>query len=371
MAKRKYQNRGNNRGGGTAAKSKHTGAKVIAAMALLLAMAYVITSLALGMVWNPLKWVKGGDVTGGQEEPNKTEIVAVSSDGKKLLTNNSYAMPQAMAFVQKQSTYSKSKEFTVTATLSNEYINGVFDWAVSFVNPSSAWATGKVADYYVQATPTTDGSATATIKYISSFNEPINVTATLRGTDKSDSCQIDCLKDLEMVSVWSDSNDFGDRLEGGCELESTTGTIFAQYRVQDVHIYFDFSDDVQKYLKFEINPIYYYHFKDELVSEIMGIEEQSDNRLQLSYFSESKLTYSAFIENFDAFDDAHKEAVYYAWYHAAKETGYMMIYLNLSLYVNGVDTGLVVNHEERHRVSGVLYGKDVQPNVTLNQNVIF
>lgn len=367
MSKRKH----NRRGGSSAATNtgKHTGAKIIAGLAFLLAVVYVITSLAVGMQWNPLKWANRDNAE--QEKPNKTEIIAVSSDGKKLLADNSYAMPQAMAFVNKQSTYSKSKEFNVTAELSNQYINGVFDWTVSFVNPSSAWTTGKVAEYYVQATPTKDGSATATIKYISSFNEPINVTATLRGTDKSDSCQIDCVKNLEMVNVWCDAGEFDDNLQGGCELEGNTGTVFAQYRVKDIHIYFDFSDDVQKYLKFEINPVYNYYFKDELASEILHVEEQSDNRLQLSYYSDSNLAYSAFIENFDAFDEEHKEAIYYAWYRAAQETGYMMIYLNLSLYVNGVDTGLSVNHEKNHKIEGYLYGHSVQPNVTLNQNVIF
>ena len=227
------------------------------------------------------------------------------------------------------------------------------------------------AEYYVLPQLTIDGAATATIKSISSFNEPITVTATLRGTDKSDSCQIDCIKNFEMVSLWCDATDFDDGVQGGCELEGTTGTVFAEYRVKDIHLQFDFVDDVQKYLKFEINPIYSYYFKDELASEILRVEEQFDNRLQLSYYSDSNLAYSAFIENFDAFDDEHKEAIYYAWYHAAQETGYITIHLNLALYVNGVDTGLSVNYEENHKISGAYFGQDVQPNVTLNQNVIF
>ena len=46
MSKKKhYNNRGNNRGGKLV--------KVIAVGLFLLAVAYVITSLALGMVWNP------------------------------------------------------------------------------------------------------------------------------------------------------------------------------------------------------------------------------------------------------------------------------------------------------------------------------
>ena len=54
MSKKKhYNNRGNNRGGKLV--------KVIAVGLFLLAVAYVITSLALGMVWNPLKWGKKPD----------------------------------------------------------------------------------------------------------------------------------------------------------------------------------------------------------------------------------------------------------------------------------------------------------------------
>lgn len=378
MAKRKYQNRGNNRGSYAATNTgKHTGAKIIAGLAILLAVAYVITSLALGMVWNPLKWVKGDDVTGGQTEPNKTEIVAVSSDGKKLLSANSYAMPRAMSFVQNQSTYSKSKEFNVTATLSNEYINGKFDWAVDFVNPASAWATGKVAEYYVQATPTTDGSATATIKYISSFNEPINVTATLRGSNQSDSCQIDCLKKMDMVSCWLDTADFGDRIEGGCELESTAdGTVKADYQVYyaNFELDTDFIEAVKNYLKFDIE-IHSFSFASEIGE--LSIEEQTDNRLQLGFYDvERVVKYSDFIENFDAFDQEHKDAVYYAWYHAMIDNnGGVQFEFGVKGYVYEVETVLTSGTEDGggfiSYLSGERYGKDIQPNVTLNQNVIF
>lgn len=378
MSKKKhYNNRGGNRGGGYAGKSNHTGAKVIAAIALLLAVAYVITSLALGMQWNPLKWVKGDDVTGGQTEPNKTEIVAVSSDGKKLLSANSYAMPRAMSFVQNQSMYSKSKEFTVTATLSNQYINGKFDWSVSFVNPASAWATGKVAEYHVQATPTSDGSATAKIKYIASFSEPITVTATLRGSDKSDSCRIDCLKQMDMVNCWLDTADFGDRIEGGCELESTAdGTVKADYQVYyaNFELNNDFIEAVKNYLKFDIE-IHSFSFASEIGE--LSIEEETDNRLQLGFYGlERVVKYSDFIENFDAFDQEHKDAVYYAWYHAMIDNnGGVQFEFGVKGYVYEVETVLTSGTEDGggfiSYLLGERYGKDIQPNVTLNQNVIF
>lgn len=383
MSKKKhYNNRGNNRGGGYAAKSNHTGAKLIAAIALLLAVAYVITSLALGMQWNPLKWVKGKDVDTTQTEQDKTEVIAISSEGQKFLTSNAYAMPRAMSFVQKQSTYSKSKEFNVTATLSNQYINGKFDWSVSFVNPASAWATGKVAEYYVQANPTSGGSATATIKYISSFSEPIQVTATLRGSDKSDSCQIDCLKQMEMTSCWLDTVDFGDRIEGGCELESDTdGTVKADYQVWYARFELDLSfiDAVKSYLKFDID-LHGYGFEAEIGG--LSIEEQTDNRLQLGFYQSDKVVgYADFIENFEAFDDEHKEAVYYAWYHATldlKAAGVRGIQFELGVkgYVYNIETMLSAGNQDGgigdySYLPGEKYGKDIQPSVTLNQNVIF
>ena len=317
---------------------------------------------------NPADWFGNND---NNQDQTNSHIIAVTSDGKKLIADNSYAMPRAMTFVNKSSSYSKSKEFNVTATLSNQYINGLFDWEVSFVDPTSSWAVGKSAEYYVQVQPITDGSATATVKYFSSFNEPIKVTATLRDTDKSDSCTVDCLKNFEMTDCWIDLDDFGFRLEGGCSLDCTTGTAFADYRVQYIRLCIDsaFEEAIKSYLKFDIE-IHSFYF-NELFTENLVVEEQSDLHLQLLFMNEHLLSYADFIENFDAFDDEHKEAIKYAWYHAAKDNYVGNFEFGVEAYVHGVATGITTGFDKFGEISGEADGKDIQPSVTLNTNVIF
>ena len=375
MAKKKAKGRG-----GSAAKtktsSKLNGSKIIKIIALLLALvavAYVVTSLVMKQ-WNPAKWVKRGvDTT--QTETDKTEVLAISSEGKKFLTGNLYAMPRAMAFVNKQSTYSKSKEFSVTATLSNQYINGKFDWSVEFVNPNSSWAAGKVAEYYVQAIPMADGSATAKIKYISTFSEQIKITATLRDTDSSDSCTVDCLKDFEMTECYQTGQDFGDIPDWGCTLNSTSGTVQADYQVSKAIyvLYDDFKNAVQSYLKFNIE----IHNCDILSKGTLTLSQQQSNVLKYEISAgEYTLEYSDFIDNFDAFDDEHKEAVLFAWYHAALDyaaSGKTSFTFEVSLdaYINGVNASKSTGYDFALNITGATLGKDVQPSVTLNKNIIF
>lgn len=69
--------------------------------------------------------------------------------------------------------------YTLTATvLPEKASNKAVDWAVSFVNPSSAWATGKTVTDYVTVTPTADGALTANVECLQAFGEQIKVTVT-------------------------------------------------------------------------------------------------------------------------------------------------------------------------------------------------
>jgi len=54
------------------------------------------------------------------------------------------------------------------------------DWTVAFVNPSSAWASGKTASDYVSVTPVSDGATTATVSAVAGFGEKVKITATSR-----------------------------------------------------------------------------------------------------------------------------------------------------------------------------------------------
>ena len=58
--------------------------------------------------------------------------------------------------------------------------NKAVDWTVSFVNPSSEWATGKTASDYVTVTATSDGATTANVACNEAFGEQIRITVTSR-----------------------------------------------------------------------------------------------------------------------------------------------------------------------------------------------
>ena len=70
--------------------------------------------------------------------------------------------------------------------------NKAVDWAVSCVNPSSAWATGKTVTDYVTVTPTADGALTANVECLQAFGEQIKVTVTSRNNaEATATCLVD------------------------------------------------------------------------------------------------------------------------------------------------------------------------------------
>ena len=83
--------------------------------------------------------------------------------------------------------------YTLTATvLPEKASNKAVDWAVSFVNPASAWATGKTVTDYVTVTPTADGALTANVECLQAFGEQIKVTVTSRNNaEATATCLVD------------------------------------------------------------------------------------------------------------------------------------------------------------------------------------
>ena len=62
---------------------------------------------------------------------------------------------------------------------------------MSFVNPSSSWASGKTVTDYVTVTPTSDGALTANVECKQAFGEQIKVTVTSReNTNVYASCTV-------------------------------------------------------------------------------------------------------------------------------------------------------------------------------------
>jgi hypothetical protein len=70
---------------------------------------------------------------------------------------------------------------TITATVTPvTAANKKVDWSLAWVNPASAWATGKIVTNYVTVTPASDGALTATLTKVTDFGEQIRVTCKSR-----------------------------------------------------------------------------------------------------------------------------------------------------------------------------------------------
>ena len=70
-------------------------------------------------------------------------------------------------------------QLTATITPANA-TNKAVDWTIAFVNPSSAWASGKTVTDYVTVTPTSNGALTANVECLQAFGEQVRVTVTSR-----------------------------------------------------------------------------------------------------------------------------------------------------------------------------------------------
>ena len=83
--------------------------------------------------------------------------------------------------------------YTLTATITpDNATNKAVDWTVSFVNPASAWASGKSVTDYVTVTPTSDGALTANVECLQEFGEQIEVSVSSRENAKATaSCTVD------------------------------------------------------------------------------------------------------------------------------------------------------------------------------------
>ena len=101
------------------------------------------------------------------------------------------------------------KAYTIQASYAPSYvtIETAVDWSVSFVNPSSEWATGKIATNYITVTPESDGALTAMVECIEAFGSDILITVTLRANNQ---IKADCL----CVYIHTDEDD-GENPSGG------------------------------------------------------------------------------------------------------------------------------------------------------------
>ncbi len=125
------------------------------------------------------------------------EVIAMDDAGTAMYEGKTYDMPRALKFYASSPNSNKTVRLTATITPASASDKSV-DWSVSWVNPSSTWATGKTATDYVTVTPTSDGALTADVHFVANFGEKIRVTVTPRSNILvSSSCIVGCYRSLD------------------------------------------------------------------------------------------------------------------------------------------------------------------------------
>lgn len=355
------------------AKTKRSlGQRVAAVVAVLLVLAVVGLGSAWATGWaitgevNPSNWKNTAEAT----EPR---TVAVTNDGQALTNGCTYDMPAGFTFLSARSVSSETLEYvaggeiTLTAELSNEYINGKFDWSADFANSSSAWAQGKVASYYVGLEPI-DGGRQVKLNYLAPFSEQIILTATLQGTESSASCTIDCLfriKSVQPSTGWH----FTDYVCLGVTPKYVdNGTVKGELTFHSIYASIDesFQNKVKSFLNFDIDfKGYYANSFDN------SVYDSDENGFYLD--TNVEITPTLFIKNYETYDEEHQNAICYAWYAANKATNNS----NNATYDFAVDynyNGQFVEKLEESEIGccvNAIQYRDLAPSVTLNKNYAF
>lgn len=141
-----------------------------------------------------------------EESPAQTETVVTDGEGNPMESGKVYAMPANMVFAATAAEPSDAKDgITLKATIDPDTAaNQNVDWSVSFVNPSSSWASGKTVTDYVTVTPTSDGALTATVQCLKAFGEQIKITVTSRANEYATAeCTVDYARRITDFTFYS------------------------------------------------------------------------------------------------------------------------------------------------------------------------
>lgn len=141
-----------------------------------------------------------------EESPAQTETVVTDGEGNPMESGKVYAMPANMVFATTAAEPSDAKDgITLKATIDPDTAaNQNVDWSVSFVNPSSSWASGKTITDYVTVTPTSDGALTATVQCLKAFGEQIKITVTSRANEYAKAeCTVDYARRITDFTFYS------------------------------------------------------------------------------------------------------------------------------------------------------------------------
>lgn len=137
---------------------------------------------------------------------------AVDENGNELDGDKVHPLPKAMTFTRT----TKDEGVKISATVKPETTqNKKLNWSLSFVNPSSEWATGKTVTDYVTVTPSDtiiDATSTATLKCLQDFGEQIKLTVT---SEQNPEAKAECTIDFKQKFLGYSLRMYIDEQEGG------------------------------------------------------------------------------------------------------------------------------------------------------------
>ena len=178
---------------------KHTKLKWLSIVfAIAMVAAIVITSSVIGFQKHGISDLEQGKA----DAIISPEIDAPITDGEgnELENGEIHKMPRAMTFRSASALANNASYDSITLTATVKPVmadNKTVDWSVSFVDASSAWATGKMVTDYITVTPQSDGSTTATVQCLKDFGAQIKVTVTSReNAGAKAECTVDFAKRL-------------------------------------------------------------------------------------------------------------------------------------------------------------------------------
>lgn len=164
----------------------------------------LIAMLLLGMIGSWAVILKDKDNTNEVKQPY-SDTVVTDGEGNEMVSGEVYAMPANMIFSATSAEPTNASEgIKLNATVYPETAdNKAVDWEVAFVNPSSAWASGKNVSDYVKVVPESDGADVAIVECLKAFGERIKITVTSRANPLANAeCVLDYARRILDTAIY-------------------------------------------------------------------------------------------------------------------------------------------------------------------------
>ncbi len=204
----------------------NTNKKSKTAIILLAVTAVLCLGLAIGFIAKSFK--------NSPEVKVEAPSTATDENGDILNDGEIHPMPAKMMFARAPMLAAENaaeSNSAITAKIAANIspynaTNKKVDWAISFVNESSEWATGKSVTDYVMATTANDGDLVASVSCLQPFGEQIKLTVTSRDNPEATAS---CLIDYKQQFNGYDLTFTQDGKTPTVDNSKKTGTVFADF----------------------------------------------------------------------------------------------------------------------------------------------